>query len=269
MTTQHVARTRFRTRLALVRLGSVGLLLAAAGFPSSVHAQESSPLARVEALGLDTAHVGRVTVYFAPADRDRAVELGALADAAAAFFEREHLPFLHGGGHGTMAMAFPADDAMVLYMTQSRWGRHRAAFANRLLMSGIFDHPGLSFDFATMQWANPQNVAALELSRTQQGNYIGTYAAGGELDDTSEVLRVLENDTVLMLRKGVPGSKTDLWFHLVPTGNHRFRMGRYKDGRLVAIDDRHEIRFEVADGAATVLELIKDDRVVISARRAQ
>jgi hypothetical protein len=30
-----------------------------------------------------------------------------------------------------------------------------------------------------------------------------------------------------------------------------------------------DIRFEVTDGAATVLELIKDDRVVISARRAQ
>jgi CubicO group peptidase (beta-lactamase class C family) len=181
----------------------------------------------------------------------------------------ERLSFFHGGGHGTVAMAFPDDDAMVLYMTQSRWGRHRGAFANRLAMSGIFEHPGLSFDFATMQWANPQDVAAIELSGAERGIYVGTYAAGGELDDMPEVLRVLEIDTVLTLRKGVPGSKADLWFHLVPTGNHRFHMGRYRDGRLVAIDDRHEIRFEVADGVATVLELIRDDRVVISARRAQ
>jgi imidazolonepropionase-like amidohydrolase len=89
MTTQHVARTRFRTRLALVRLGSVGLLLAMSGSVFSAHGQEPSPLERVEALGLDTAHVGRVTAYFAPADRDRAVELAALAEGAAAFFERE------------------------------------------------------------------------------------------------------------------------------------------------------------------------------------
>jgi CubicO group peptidase (beta-lactamase class C family) len=179
------------------------------------------------------------------------------------------LPFLHGGGHGTLAMAFPADDAMVLYMTQSRWGRHRAAFANRLLMAGVFEHPGYSFDVTPMQWANPRDVAAIELSGAKRGNYIGTYAAGGEMDDMSEVLRVLENEAVLILRKGPPSAKADLWFHLVPTGDHRFRMGRYQDGRLVAIDDRHEIRFEVADGVATVLELIKDDGVVISARRTQ
>jgi CubicO group peptidase (beta-lactamase class C family) len=179
------------------------------------------------------------------------------------------LPFLHGGGHGTMAMAFPADDAMVLYMTQSRWGRHRAAFAHRLLMSGIFEHPGLGLDFATMQWANPQDVAAIQLSGAERNNYIATYAAGGARHDMSEVLRVLETDTGLMLLKGVPGSEADLWFHLVPMGNHQFRMGRYQDGRLVAIDDRHEIRFEVTDGVATVLELIKSDRVVISASREQ
>jgi hypothetical protein len=166
-------------------------------------------------------------------------------------------------------MAFPDDDGMVLYMTQSRRGRHLGAFANRLAMSGIFEHPGVRFDFATMQWANRQNVVEIELSRGERARYLGRYAAGGPDDDTSEILRVLEDDTVLILRKGPPGAKADLWFHLVPTGDHRFHMGRYQDGRLVAIDDRHEIRFDVADGAAAALELIRDDRVVISAKRAQ
>jgi hypothetical protein len=88
MTSHHVTQTLFRDRMGALRLGSVGLLLAVSGSVFSAHGQEPSPLARVEALGLDTAHVGRVTVYFAPADRDRATELAALAEAAA-FFDRE------------------------------------------------------------------------------------------------------------------------------------------------------------------------------------
>jgi ribosomal protein S18 acetylase RimI-like enzyme len=68
---------------------SVALLLAGLGAVPSAHAQHPAPLARVEALGLDTARVGRVTVHFAPADRERAAELAALAEAAAAFYDRE------------------------------------------------------------------------------------------------------------------------------------------------------------------------------------
>lgn len=67
----------------------IALLLAGLGFGPPAHAQEASPLTRVEALGLDTARVGRVTAYFAPADRERALELAALAEAAAALFDRE------------------------------------------------------------------------------------------------------------------------------------------------------------------------------------
>lgn len=55
----------------------------------SLHAQDSTSLTRVEALGLDTERIGSVTAYFAPADRERALELATLADAAAAHFERE------------------------------------------------------------------------------------------------------------------------------------------------------------------------------------
>lgn len=52
-------------------------------------AQDLSPLARVEALRLDTARVGRVTAHFAPADRDYASQLAALSEDAASYFERE------------------------------------------------------------------------------------------------------------------------------------------------------------------------------------
>lgn len=44
-------------------------------------------LERIRSLGLDTAHVGRVTAFFRPGDRDRAEELAAVTERAAAFFE--------------------------------------------------------------------------------------------------------------------------------------------------------------------------------------
>jgi CubicO group peptidase (beta-lactamase class C family) len=180
----------------------------------------------------------------------------------------ERLPFYHGGGHGTEATAFPVDGAMVVYMTQSRWGRHRRAFAHSLLMSGLFEHPGYGIDLA-MVWADQQSVDEIELSREERSRYTGYYEGGEQLDNASEVSRVVETDTVLVLRRGAPDAKADLWFHLVPVGDHRFRMGRYQEGNLVAIDDRHEIRFEVVNGAARALDIIRNERVVTSATRVR
>jgi hypothetical protein len=71
-------------RVGLIATASSGFLGA-----SSAAAQDPTPLARVQELGLDTVRVGRVTAYFTSADRDRAVELATLAESAAAFFERE------------------------------------------------------------------------------------------------------------------------------------------------------------------------------------
>jgi hypothetical protein len=74
---------------ALARVIAVGLMFAGMVFVPVAHAQHASPLARVEALDLDTAKVGRVTVYFAAADRVHAEQLAALSEEAAAYFESE------------------------------------------------------------------------------------------------------------------------------------------------------------------------------------
>jgi hypothetical protein len=85
--------THFRSIDAL-RLPNVGrslLLLVATSFSflPTVQAQDVSPLAMLESFGLDTMRVGRVTAYFAPADRARAEELAVLTEEAAAFFEQK------------------------------------------------------------------------------------------------------------------------------------------------------------------------------------
>jgi len=52
-------------------------------------AAAQSPRTKIEALGLETMKVGRVTTLFAPKDRTRAKQLAELSEAAAAFFERQ------------------------------------------------------------------------------------------------------------------------------------------------------------------------------------
>ena len=72
----------------LLRVPAVIMVLAGL-FTTAAHAQDLSPLARVEALGLDTVKIGRVTAHFAPADRAYAHQLAALSEVAAAYFEHE------------------------------------------------------------------------------------------------------------------------------------------------------------------------------------
>lgn len=74
---------------ARLHLGMAGLVLAAFAFALPLRAQDPSPLVRLEALGLDTMQVGRVTAYFAPSDRGRAEQIASLSEAAAAYFEQE------------------------------------------------------------------------------------------------------------------------------------------------------------------------------------
>jgi len=92
--------------LRLLYVGGTVLLLAAASFLllllPTVQAQDLPPLARLEALGLDTMEVGRVTAYFVPADRARAEELAVLTEEVAAFFE-QNLGFTFDLGMAALA----------------------------------------------------------------------------------------------------------------------------------------------------------------------
>lgn len=71
----------------LLRVMLAVTLLAA--FSAAARAEDASPLAKIEALRLDTAKVGRVTAHFVPTDREYTHQLATLSEAAAAYFERE------------------------------------------------------------------------------------------------------------------------------------------------------------------------------------
>lgn len=89
MNERHSHATRRGMGTAAVGVIAVALMFAGVVCVPAAHAQRASPLTRVEALDLDTATVGRVTVYFAAADREHAERLAALSEEAAAHFERE------------------------------------------------------------------------------------------------------------------------------------------------------------------------------------
>jgi hypothetical protein len=66
-----------------------GSIIASLMLTCIVPAQAQSPRTKIEALGLESMSVGRVTTLFAQNDRARAKQLGELSGAAVAFFERE------------------------------------------------------------------------------------------------------------------------------------------------------------------------------------
>jgi CubicO group peptidase (beta-lactamase class C family) len=179
----------------------------------------------------------------------------------------ERRQFDHGGGDGTRAIAVPADDAMVLYMTHSRGGAHGAAFWNRLYMAGLFAHPGLGLEMNNMVWAEELDVMEVELSTRARARYVGTYLVGEQPIGAPGALRVWEKGSHLHLRVGRPGASADKRFHLVPLGDHRFAVGRYQDGHLKAVDPLYRVRFIVQDGVVSALTIMQDDRVQLSAER--
>lgn len=177
--------------------------------------------------------------------------------------------FWHGGGHDSVGTAFPADDALVVYLTQSRWGSHLAAFHNRLYLSGLFDHPGLGFRGESMVWADRANAADEELAPEELARYTGVYAVREPTDRAMDVFTVQEADGYLNFRWGKPGSRADQILHFGSLGDHRFALGRRQDGRLKAIDATYSVRFATSGGKMSTLELVENEKVLYSAERIE
>lgn len=175
--------------------------------------------------------------------------------------------FAHGGGDGTMAEAFPASHAMVVYMNHSREGPHHEALMNRIHMSGLFEHPGMGPAFTSMVWAHEADLAVVELPADERSLYEGTFAATRPDEAPYEVLQVRDDGGVLHLRLGDSGSKADLRYHLVPLGGHAFAVGRYEDGQLRGVDPTHTVRFVVEEDVVIGLDLMAADRVLVSGVR--
>ena len=175
-------------------------------------------------------------------------------------------PFAHGGGDGTQAGAYPDDNAIVIFLTHSRWGPWVDGFWNRVDMSGVFDNrTGFGIN-AFMIWAD-DSVGEIEVPVEDLVRYHGIYVIAEPERDPPESLNVWEERGHLQIRKEKGGSRSGERFHLVPIGNDRFAVGRYDDGRLEAVEPDMVIRFVTGDsGRANELEVVEGGRVALSAR---
>lgn len=174
--------------------------------------------------------------------------------------------FWHGGGDGTYAVAFPADDLIVVYMTHSRGGHHVTSLIHRVFSSDLVTHPGLDPGLHPLVWANEAGVAVSGLSAQQRSRYVGTYRTE---EGPATVARVWEEGGRLHVRYGPQGVEPDVRYHLVPVGEDRFALGHYQeDGRVsVSLDPPFRVRFLVEDGATRTIEVRKREEVILRGER--
>lgn len=175
------------------------------------------------------------------------------------------LVFQHGGFDGTVAMAFPADHTIVIFLTHSRGRGHRFALRQRLAMLGLLEYPGPG-----MVWADEHDAAEVELSPEERARYTGTYR-GEDLtleDGPVLIARVWEEGDRLHMHVGEAGELSGWRSNLVPLGEHRFAPGLYRGEELAAIDPRGTFRFTMENGHANAFEYTEGKEVEFSARRA-
>lgn len=170
--------------------------------------------------------------------------------------------FGHGGIDGTLARAFPADDAVVILLTHSRYPGNLSAFGNRLAMLGLLQYPGPG-----MVWADAAGVDEVRLPPDKSVPYLGIYRGRFPWMEEEVVVRVWVEGARLHLRLGAIGERMGMRHHLVPLGDDRFALGRYQGERLVAVDPHVRIRFVVEGSEAVALEAGKGGKVNLTAQR--
>ena len=162
------------------------------------------------------------------------------------------LSFWHGGGDGTLSVAYPENRGIVVYLSQSeRPPDHVGAFQNRVAMSGLFDHPG-----PYMLWAGASDVRQVPLEPGRESEYAGSYRGVAPwLDGAEWDVRVWEEGGVLQLSMGEARFLLRDRVHLVPVGEDLFTYGRYEQGELVGVDPPTRAHFLRVDGRVTGLEV--------------
>lgn len=167
--------------------------------------------------------------------------------------------FYHGGWDGTMAIALPSEEAILIYMTQSRGTEHRDAFWNRLGRLEIFDHPGPydpNFNYTTKRVSDD-----LKLTAKQQLSYLGTYRYRNTRTGNELVVKVWEEENRMNIRFGGEDELTDRRYHLVPEGEHHFSLGRYKDSQLEALSSVLGVRFTMKNKKAVHIDFLARDQI--------
>jgi CubicO group peptidase (beta-lactamase class C family) len=174
------------------------------------------------------------------------------------------LMFGHGGSDGTLAIALPALDAIVLYFTQSRGPGVREPF--RFHLSRL---PGFEGHVASSRigmLVADGDVPAVALSAGERSRYPATYVGsvfvGGEerlRDEWTYEVR-LDDDGLLgyLARRGIAASgPIPSRHHLIHTGDGAFMPGRMVQGRVVEILPGVRVRFSMSETGGGVYDRVE------------
>ncbi|HUF89261.1 MAG TPA: serine hydrolase [Gemmatimonadota bacterium] len=168
------------------------------------------------------------------------------------------LALWHGGADGTVAVAFPADDAIVVYLSHSGG---TGSLRSRLGMLELFDTPG-----PYMVWADEHGVAEVALGPEDRARFLGTYRGKTSwAEDLDFVVRVWEEDRLLHMSFGPFGRMADDRVHLVPLGRDRFAPGRYGEEGLEAVDPHLIVQFTIKEGKARAVKAVAGDKIEFTA----
>lgn len=170
--------------------------------------------------------------------------------------------FWHGGGDGTLAIALPAINTMVIFLTHSRAGPHISAMQEVWGMLDVFDYPGLG-----KVRADEIDLETVALTPPQQARYAGTYV--DREDVPGRVANLEARDGILELRITRPGGRAAAtWAHLVPLDDGRFAPGRYEQGRVAAYHPAWRVEFTTVGDTATEIRIVSRGDTLFFARRA-
>jgi CubicO group peptidase (beta-lactamase class C family) len=197
------------------------------------------------------------------------------------------LPFALWGGDGTQSGAYPDQNAIVVFLTHSRWGPWYDGFWNRVDMSGVFeDRAGFGMH-SFMTRAETADVDEAALTDEAKRQLVGQYVVTETATEKPELRQLLEGLPVnrenmlppmaleiwiesghLQVRRGKLGLLSAERFNLVPTGRDRFLVGRYDGSNLAAVEPDSEIRFVRDDsGIPVMLDVVWKGEVQVTAQR--
>jgi CubicO group peptidase (beta-lactamase class C family) len=172
--------------------------------------------------------------------------------------------FGHGGVDGTWAVAYPAQNAIVLYFTQSGQHDRADAFFHLIGDIGLFDHPGPDW----LHMILPDEEQRPVLSAEDMDRYVGVYQGqdAGGVPFTLTITTAAGGGFLVAAFRSVDGSVA--WSDdLVPLAHQEFAPGRYRDGTAVGMIPGIVLSFRAVDGVLGEAEVRDGEQTVFSFRR--
>lgn len=171
------------------------------------------------------------------------------------------LNFGHRGGDALAGYVFPQKNLIIIYMSHSRGGYHRAA-----LMEKLNELELIKFTNYVGSPVKPKHFQGKtdQLTEKEQKRFLGIFK---ESKDTKKLLEITSNNGFLSLNLFFDGYKTRRKFDLVYLGNNKFAFGEYAKGKLDWLSPDVLLDFTEQEGTLNSFKIKQNDQTVLTAYR--